>query len=183
MSRIIAVVNHKGGVGKTTTTLNLGKALSLQGKKVLLIDNDPQGNLSQYVGIREIEQSLYHVYEDEVNLPICSISDKLDLVPADLSLSLIENKMVLEGQKAYFRLKNALETVYKLYDYVFIDCQPSLNSLTINALVSAHQALIIVQAHYLSIQGLDTVLTLLDNIQDGLNQLLLKLRFHIYLGA
>lgn len=168
MSKIIAIVNHKGGVGKTTTTLNLGKALSLQGKKVLIIDNDPQGNLSQYLGIRESEKSMYHIYCENMPLPIKNISENFDLVPADLSLSIAENKLASDVN-AYFKLRKSLQVVKEEYDYIFIDCQPSLNILTLNALIAANALMIVVQAQYLAIQGLQTILDLVSNIQENLN--------------
>lgn len=165
---IIALVNHKGGVGKTTTTLNLGKALSLQGKKVLLIDNDPQGNLSQCVGLRDFSHGLYHTYCEQQPLPIHTLAENLAIVPTDLGLSVAETKLITDVN-GYFRLRKALQHLTHSYDYVLIDCPPSLGILTLNALIAANSLMVVVQAQYLAVQGLQTIIDLIENIKENLN--------------
>jgi chromosome partitioning protein len=166
--QIIAIVNHKGGVGKTTTTLNLGKALSLQEKKVLIIDLDPQANLSQSVGIEEPEKSITHVLLEGIALPIMKISDNFDIIPADLGLSIAETKLIT-NINGYFKLKNAIhEDKNFSYDYVLIDCPPSLGILTLNAMIAAQNILLVVQPQYLSMKGLDTILNLMDEIKKNI---------------
>jgi len=166
--KVIALVNHKGGVGKTTTTLNLGKALSLLGKKVLMIDNDPQGNLSQSVGCKDFTENLYHTYCENKELPVQKLTDFLGLVPTDLSLSVAETKLITDVN-GYFRLRKALLNLPEKYDYVLIDCPPSLGILTLNALIAANSFLLVVQAQYLAVQGLQTILDLVANIKENLN--------------
>jgi chromosome partitioning protein len=166
-TRIISLVNHKGGVGKTTTTLNLGKALSLCGKRVLLIDIDPQANLSISVNIREPKQSIYHSLCEDKKLIIQNIAPQLDLVPADLKLSEAEAKLI-SGVGGYFKLKKALAPVAQNYDFVLIDCPPSLGILTMNAIIASSEVLIIVQSQFLSVEGLDTILTLLKDLGENL---------------
>jgi chromosome partitioning protein len=167
--RIIAIVNHKGGVGKTTTTLNLGKALSLQGKKVLLIDLDPQANLSQSVGIDEAEKTITDVLSNEIDLPIIQISDKLSIIPSDLSLSVTEVQLQAEQITGYFKLSNALEKVKDSYDFILIDCPPSLGILTTNALLASTEIIIIIEPQYLAIKGLGAILQLHDKLRQRLN--------------
>ena len=166
MSRIIAIVNHKGGVGKTTTTLNLGKALSLQGKKVLLIDIDPQANLSQSVGIDEPERSLYESLCSNQHLPIIEIGTNFFICPADLELSEAEIKLQSDVN-GYFQLKKLLKN--QSFDFVLIDCPPSLGVLTINALVAANELIIVVQSEYLAVKGLQTIMRLTDRLKENLN--------------
>ncbi len=168
MSRIIAVVNHKGGVGKTTTTLNLGKALSLQGKKVLLIDLDPQANLSQSVGIDKPEKSLYESLCQNQNLPIHSIHQGLDIVPSELGLSEAANILRTE-MNGYFKLRKVLKDIEKEYDFILIDCPPSLEILTINALIACKEALIVAKAETLSVKGLEATLAAIEQAQENLN--------------
>lgn len=168
MSKIIAIVNHKGGVGKTTTTLNLGKALSLQGKKVLLIDIDPQANLSQSVGIDDPNKSIYDTFVKDEDLPIYHISENFDIIPANLELSSAEMQIQAEHITGYFKLKNALTKVSEKYDFVLIDCPPSLGILTINALLAAQEVLVVTEAQYLSIKGLQTILNLIEKLQKTL---------------
>jgi len=166
MSRIIAVVNHKGGVGKTTTTLNLGKALSLQGKKVLLIDIDPQANLSQSVGIDDPERSLYDSLCNNQHLPIIEIGTNFFICPTDLELSEAEIKLQSDVN-GYFQLKKLLKN--QSFDFVLIDCPPSLGVLTINALVAANELIIVVQSEYLAVKGLQTIMRLTDRLKENLN--------------
>jgi len=167
--RIIAIVNHKGGVGKTTTTLNLGKALSLQGKKVLLIDLDPQANLSQSVGMEEPEKSITDVLCDGIELPVKEIANNLSIVCSELSLSVAEIQLQSEQITGYFKLSAALEIVKNNYDFILIDCPPSLGILTTNALLAANEIMIIIEPQYLAIKGLSAILQLYDKLRHRLN--------------
>lgn len=168
-ARIIAVVNHKGGVGKTTTTLNLGKALSLKRKKVLIIDIDPQANLSQSLGIESPEKDVSSAICDKESLPIQKVANKFDIVPASLDLSGAEVKLISE-LNGYFRLKEALSPFLNTYDFILIDCPPSLGILTINAMIAATEVLIVIQSQYLAIKGLNTILDLMDELRKNLNE-------------
>lgn len=166
MNKIIAIVNHKGGVGKTTTTLNLGKALSLQGKKVLLIDIDPQANLSQSVGIEEPVQSIYESLCGEQSLPMYELATNFYLCPAELDLSEAELKLQADVN-GYFRLKKLIKDLK--FDFILIDCPPSLGILTLNALVAASGVMIVVQSEYLAVKGLETIMRLTDRLKENLN--------------
>lgn len=166
--KTIAVVNHKGGVGKTTTTLNLGKALSLLGHKVLIVDIDPQANLSQSLKIEDPERSIYHSITERSVVPIQPISGNFHIVPASLDLSGAEVKLIAEVN-GYFRLKEGLEPVQDDYDYILIDCPPSLGILTINALIAASEVIVVIQSQYLAIKGLATVMDLIEELRKNLN--------------
>lgn len=168
-TRIIAMVNHKGGVGKTTTTLHLGKALSMAGKKVLIIDSDPQANLSQSLKIEEPKKEIYHALCEKEKLPVQNISKDFDIVPASLALSGAELKLIGDIN-GYFRLKESLQDLPTKYDYVLIDCPPSLGILTVNALIAATEIMLIVQSQYLAIKGLQTIMELIDELRKNLNQ-------------
>lgn len=168
MSKVIAIVNHKGGVGKTTTTLNLGKALSLSGKKVLLIDIDPQANLSQSIGIEEPDENIYTAFFQNGKLPIFEIENNFNLVPSSLDLSEAELKLQKEVN-GYFKLKKLLNEVKKDYDFILIDCPPSLSILTINSLIASNSVIIVVQAEYLATKGLQTIISLIDELKENLN--------------
>lgn len=166
--RIISVVNHKGGVGKTTTTLNLGKALSLLGQRVLIVDIDPQANLSQSLKIEDPERSIYHAVTERTVVPIHQVTDTFHIVPASLDLSSAEVKLITEVN-GYFRLKEGLEPVLDDYDYILIDCPPSLGILTINALIAAAEVIVVIQSQYLAIKGLNTILDLIEELRKNLN--------------
>lgn len=167
-SRIIAVANHKGGVGKTTTTLNLGKALSLRKQKVLIVDIDPQANLSQSIGLEEIEPNIYHALCEKQSLKPQSVSKQFDILPASLDLSGAEVKLISEIN-GYFRLRETLEEFKETYDFILIDCPPSLGILTINALIAAQEVVVVIQSQYLAIKGLNTILELVEELQKNLN--------------
>jgi len=166
---ILAVVNHKGGVGKTATCLSLGKALALVAQKTLVIDMDPQANLSLSLGIEEPQHSIYHALCDNVSLPIVHIDTCFDIVPADLELSAAEMKLQSQHINGYFKLKNTLAAVTDNYDYVLIDCPPSLGILTINAMIAATGIIIVVQSQYLAYKGMGTILELIQSLQSNLN--------------
>lgn len=168
-TRIISVINHKGGVGKTTTTLNLGKALSLQGKKVLIIDIDPQANLSQSLQVENVEKSMYNVFSDKIDLPIQQIAYNFFLAPSDLDLSQVEMEL-MSSITGYFYLKKAISKIDFQYDYILIDCPPSLGVLTMNALLASTDVMICVQSEFLAIKGLQTVLGLISRLQDDLHK-------------
>ena len=165
---IISVLNHKGGTGKTTTTLNLGKALSLKHKRVLIIDIDAQANLSQYLGIENPERSIYDVFLEGCSLPILFVSPNFYLVPSTLDLAGVEAKMYANIQN-YFRLKRSIEQVKDDYEFIFIDCPPSLGILTQNALIASNYVLITVQAHYFSLKGLTTIYEVVRETKKELN--------------
>lgn len=167
--RIIAIVNHKGGVGKTTTTLNLGKALSLQGKKVLLIDLDPQANLSQSLNVREPQDTIFNVLCDNREPVILQIAENYFLIPADLALATAEFKLQAEQFSGYTKLRKAMNSYASMYDFILIDCPPSLGILTINALAFANELIIVAEPEYLSITGLQTILDLHERTLETLN--------------
>jgi len=170
MTRIISILNHKGGTGKTTTTVNLGKALSMMGHRLLLIDLDAQANLSQSLGIEGEIQTISEVFSQRLNdLPIMKISDMLHLVPASLDLSAVEPGMY-SNINSYFLLKSLLERVKSSYDFILIDCPPSLGIFTQNALIASNSVLITVQAQFLALKGLDTVYNLVSSVREKLNQ-------------
>lgn len=168
-TRIISLVNHKGGVGKTTTTLNLGKALSLLGKKILLIDIDPQANLSQSVGIDEPQQSIYDTLCEGKHLYITKLAENFYIAPASLTLATAEMKLHGEQVSGFLKMKKALKKIKDEYDYILFDCPPSLGILTINALLSSSEFIIVAEPEYLSITGLKTILDLVANVKEDLN--------------
>ena len=168
-ARIISILNHKGGVGKTTTTLNLGKALSLSDRRVLIVDMDPQANLSQSVGIEEPETNVYHVLCDKAPLPILTIGERLDIVPADLDLTKAEMSLQARPVEGYFQLKNAVQNFRNDYDFILIDCPPSLGILTINALIASQEVLIVLQSQYLATKGMDTIMEMVSSVASNMN--------------
>lgn len=170
MAQIISILNHKGGTGKTTTTLNLGKALHMMGYRILLLDLDAQANLSQSLGVEEEASTITEVFNQSVDeLPIKRIADYFHLVPASLGLSEIEPSLY-SNIKSYLLLKKKLEPIQDNYDYILIDCPPSLGILTQNALIASNKVLITVQAQFLALKGLATVYNLIDSIKENLNE-------------
>lgn len=167
-ARVISVINHKGGVGKTTTTLNLGKALSLVGKRVLLVDMDSQGNLSQALGVDEPEQQVVHALLERKPLPVVSIAEGYDLSPSDLELAYADLKLVQEVGGVN-RLRNALAPLLPRYDYVLIDCPPALNIYTNSALVASHACLITLQPEASSMKGLNNLFERINQVRDDIN--------------
>lgn len=169
MTQIISVLNHKGGTAKTTTTLNLGKALNLLGFKILLIDLDAQANLSQSLGVENEKSTITEVFSQSIEtLPVKEVSESFHLVPASLELSAVEPSLYA-NIKSYLLLKRKLELIQDQYDFVLIDCPPSLGILTQNALIASHKVLITVQAQYLALRGLETVYNLMTTIKENLN--------------
>ena len=174
MGRTIAIANQKGGVGKTTTSVNLSACLAYLGKRTLLIDIDPQGNASSGVGInkREIEGCIYDVLiEDEPMVSYIHETkiENLWIVPATMSLAGAEIELVSAISREV-RLKRALDEVKGSYDYIIIDCPPSLGLLTINALTAADGVLIPVQCEYYALEGLSQLLSTVRLVQKHLNK-------------
>lgn len=173
MGRIIAVANQKGGVGKTTTTVNLGASLAHTGKKVLLVDSDAQGNATSGLGISkgEVEEDIYDVLVNgvpmaEVILP--SSRENMDLVPSSIQLAGAEVELSAFDRRE-MRLKEALEPIRDQYDYILIDCPPSLGHLTINAFTASDSVLIPVQCEYYALEGLSQLLNTVRLVQKHFN--------------
>ena len=176
MGQTTAFVNQKGGVGKTTTTVNLAAYLATFGKKVLLIDMDPQGNASVGLGIdrNNLELCLYNVLIE--NYSISAVIQKtplnnLDLVPSTARLAGAEVELVSEPERE-MRLKNALLEVKDKYDHILIDCPPSLNLLTVNALSAADEVIIPIQCEYYALEGISQLMKTMDMVREGLNPML-----------
>ncbi|MEH0153312.1 ParA family protein [Limibacter armeniacum] len=167
-AKVISIINHKGGVAKTTTAINLGKALSLLGKKVLLVDIDAQGNLSQALGIDQPEKQLVNALLDDEPLPIYNISENLDLSPSDLELADADLELV-QQIGGFNRLNKVLQPVLNDYDYVLVDCPPALNIITNAALVAADSCLITLQPEISAIKGLDKLLSRVQQVQEEIN--------------
>jgi len=173
LPRILAVANQKGGVGKTTTTVNMGAALADMGLRVLLIDLDPQGNASTGLGIenRGLDRSMYHVMlHDEPLENVVEPTDvrNLFVAPASLDLAGAEIELVPAFSREQ-RLKRAIEAVIDDYDYVLIDCPPSLGLLTVNGLSAAREVLVPIQCEYYALEGLGQLLRNVDLVKRNLN--------------
>ena len=169
MSKVISISNHKGGVGKTTSTINIGAGLNMLGKTVLLIDLDPQANLSQSLGLVEPERTIYGALRGEYKLQPIEILKGLDVIPSTLDLSGAEVEMSGEAGREYI-LRELLEPIRASYDYILIDSPPSLGLLTLNSFVASDIVLIPLQAQYLALQGLSKLLEVIDKIKKRLNK-------------
>jgi chromosome partitioning protein len=172
-ARVIAIVNQKGGVGKSTTAVNLGASLALLGQRVLVVDADPQGNTTTGVGVdkRAVDRDIYNVLLQRV--PVADVTrptevENLFIVPATMNLAGAEVELVSALQREN-RLKTALSSVLGGYDIILIDCPPSLGLLTINALTAAHEVIIPVQAEYYALEGLSQLVAIVRRIKEGLN--------------
>jgi chromosome partitioning protein len=167
-AKVIAIVNHKGGVGKTTTTLNLGKALVLSGHKVLVIDIDSQGNLSQALGVDNPDKQVLHAIIDDEPLPIYPISENFDLSPSDLSLASREIEMI-RMVLSELQLQRAIESKLSQYDYILIDCPPALNVFTTSALIAANSCLVTLQPEIAALKGVKGLFDHIFQVQKRLN--------------
>lgn len=171
---IIAMCNQKGGVGKTTSTINMGASLAAFGRKVLLVDLDPQGALSAGLGIRhdELDVTIYNLLVDNSTSILDAIYSSpvegLDVVPANIDLSAAEIQLVNEVGREQ-ALARALRPVMKDYDFIIVDCQPSLGLLTVNALSCADSVIIPVESEYFSLRGLALLMDTVDKVRDRLN--------------
>jgi chromosome partitioning protein len=167
-AKIVSVINQKGGTGKTTTTINLGSALSKKGKKILLLDLDPQANLSYSLGIEEPHGTLADVFTGSKNLSeILVHQENLSVAPGSNELVDIEISLVTQPQREGF-LKNIL-TGLKGFDYILIDCPPSLSILTLNALTAADEVIIPLQMEVLTLQGLSQILNTINQVKTAFN--------------
>lgn len=172
MARIFVFVNQKGGVGKTTSAINIGAYFALEGKKVLLVDFDPQGNLSSGVGLLKPKKTAYDLITRDCPIDKVIFKTKtrnLDVIPADIELSGAAVELVDENRREYFLL-DAVRPVIDIYDYILIDCPPSLGILTINGLVCASDVLVPLQCEYFALEGLALLLKTISRIQTGLNK-------------
>jgi chromosome partitioning protein len=173
LSRIIALVNQKGGVGKSTTAVNLGAALAVEGRRVLVVDCDPQGNTTTGFGIEKhrLQRDVYNVLMQEANIDDVAQPteiESLTLVPATINLAGAEIELV-SALSRETRLRKALLPVAQRYDFVFIDCPPSLGLLTINALTAAEELIIPVQAEYYALEGLSQLTAVVRRVREALN--------------
>jgi chromosome partitioning protein len=169
MSKIISISNHKGGVGKTTSTINIGAGLNKLGKKVLLIDLDPQANLSQSLGIIEPETTIYGAIKGDYSLQPLEILKGLEIIPSTLDLSGAEIEISGEAGREYI-LKELLEPIRASYNYILIDTPPSLGLLTINAFTASDEVFIPLQSQYLALQGLSKLIEIINKIKKRLNK-------------
>lgn len=169
MSKVISISNHKGGVGKTTSAINLGAGLNKLGKRILLIDLDPQANLSQSLGILEPERTIYGAIRGEYKLQPIEILPGLDVIPSTLDLSGAEVEMSSEPGREYI-LRELIEPIRSSYDYILIDSPPSLGLLTLNSFVASDEVLIPLQAQYLALQGMTKLIEVIGKIQKRLNK-------------
>ena len=174
---IIAIANQKGGVGKTTTTFNLGVALAQEGKRVLLVDADPQGDLTTYMGVHDTDNiptlaSLMECYIQDRNIDTDSAiihhKENIDLLPTNLDLSAMEISLVTAMSREY-TIKNCLKSIKDKYDYILIDCMPSLGMITINALASADKVIIPVQTQFLAAKGMGHLLKTVAKVKRSIN--------------
>ena len=175
MGKSIAIFNQKGGVGKTTTNINLGACLALKGKKVLMLDIDTQGNTTSGIGIQKknLDYTVYDLLvEDDFDTELAILQtsvDGLDIIPASVDLAGAEIELVqIEGRER--RLKKSIDKVRDRYDYIFIDCPPSLGLLTINSLTAVESVLIPIQCEFYALEGVSQLVSTIDLVKKSLNK-------------
>lgn len=173
MGRVIAVANQKGGVGKSTTAINLSACLAEKGKKVLAIDIDPQGNTTSGLGVdkNNVENTLYELLLGEAEAKDTIVKDvveNVDLIPSNVNLSGAEIELIGVDEKEYI-MKKIIDKVRRKYDYIIMDCPPSLNMLTINALTAANSVLVPIQCEYYALEGLSQLIHTVNLVKERLN--------------
>ena len=173
MGRIIAIANQKGGVGKTTTAINLSASLASLGKKVLAIDMDPQGNMSSGLGIdkNEVEKTVYDLIIENIGIEECiceEVIENLDVLPSNIDLSAAEIELIGVDNKEYI-LRDEVNKVKEKYDFIIIDCPPALSMLTINAITTSDSVLVPIQCEYYALEGLSQLIHTIELVQERLN--------------
>ncbi len=173
MGRIIAVANQKGGVGKTTTAINLAACLSVKGKKVLLIDMDPQGNTTSGVGINkmDLEYTIYDLMIGESSINDCIIKNvfrDMDLIPTNVDLAAAEIELIGIDRKEFI-LKDEIDFIKDMYDFIIIDCPPALSMLTINEMTTANSLIVPIQCEYYALEGLSQLMHTINLVSERLN--------------
>lgn len=173
MGRIIAVANQKGGVGKTTTSINLSSSLAQKGKKVLLIDSDPQGNATSGFGIdkNNLDNTIYELILGECSIQNCIIKEvikNVSVLPANVNLAAAEIELIGIDKKEYI-LRNEVDYIKDNYDFIIIDCPPSLSLLTVNAMTTADTVLVPIQCEYYALEGLSQLIHTVNLVKERLN--------------
>ncbi|MDO4334118.1 MAG: AAA family ATPase [Eubacteriales bacterium] len=173
MGRTIAIANQKGGVGKTTTTINLSASLAAKGKKVLVIDMDPQGNTTSGFGVdkNELENTVYELILGECSIQECLLNEVIEnvsMIPSNVNLAAAEIELIGVDKKEFI-LKNEVDWVKEQYDFIIIDCPPSLSMLTVNAMTTANTVLVPIQCEYYALEGLSQLIHTVNLVRERLN--------------